>query len=188
MCLKKTLAQIFLVSFIVVTNAQDNVVLQNYKRFNVQYAGNIGFLSVGIGKDLYKGRILGDLYYGYLPKHNARSQVHTVAAKTSIIFGRMNIQQFHLKCYVGSTLTCSFTDNTYLRYPSYFPENYYDFPNSLHLHPYAGLLCFSHRWPVGYYVEVGSSDYKIVAALRNTTIGKRNLINIAFGVSYFWSN
>jgi len=165
--------------------AQRNNTSSIHRRLNLQYAGNIGLISVGTGREFYKDQFMVDLHLGYLPRRFGHSQVFTIAAKTSIVFIKKEIQQFHLNGYCGTTLAYSITNNTYLRYPSYYPNSYYDFPNSFHFFPYLGLLSYRHQSQIAYYLEFGSTDYKLIAAYRNNCLGLRDVLNISLGLSYF---
>ncbi|MCX7986041.1 MAG: hypothetical protein N2662_03785 [Bacteroidales bacterium] len=166
-------------------SAQHNEKSDQICRFNLQYAGNIGLLSAGAGTGLFKNYVIADLHYGYLPKRSSKNQVHTIALKTSIKIYRRESKERLYQLYIGTTCAYSHTDNTYLKYPGYFPYSYYDFPNSIHLHPYFGIIVNSKHKPIGCYAELGSSDYKIISAFRNSYIGVKEIVNLSFGISYY---
>lgn len=101
-----------------------------------QYAGNIGIISIGGG--LQYNRIATDINFGYLPERKESHSVRTIAIKTSVILSKHLILNRKTNSYAGVMTTYSITSNTYSRYPQYFPESYYDFPNAIHFHCYLG--------------------------------------------------
>lgn len=153
----------------------------------MQYAGNLGLASVGIGKTWLKDRLSLDFNYGYLPKNINGSRVHTLALKSAYQFRKHRISVFDIRYYSGISLNYALTDNTYLSYPDYFPSNYYS-SNAFHLNPFLGIrLTLPEKkdkpGAIGIYAELGTVDYKIWYALANKEIKPDDIWNLCFGIT-----
>lgn len=158
----------------------------------MQYAGNMGLASVGLGKTYFKDRLTLDFNYGYLPKELNGSQVHTLALKSAYQFRKHQLLVFDIRCYTGVSLNYALTDNTYLSYPDYFPSNYYN-SNAFHLNPFLGIRFTlpekkDKSGAFGIYAELGTVDYKIWYAVANKEIKPDDIWNLCFGITIPLSN
>lgn len=151
-----------------------------------QFAGNMGVLSVGIGKTFFN--CVGiDINYGYIPQWINGSEIHSIALKTAVRFCKMPVlSNQKLEFYLGISTIYGITHNTHLSYPSYFPSKYYE-PNAIHFNPMIGgilLLPVSHKSieAIAVFSEIGSADYQIWYALQNKKIGLKDILNLSFGL------
>jgi hypothetical protein len=186
-------ATLMIISFLPVEDtipAGETITAPYYAK--MQYAGNMGLASVGLGKTYYKDKLTLDFNYGYLPKEVNGSRVHTLALKSAYQFREHQISVFNIRYYAGISLNYAITDNTYLSYPDYFPSDYYN-SNAIHLNPFLGIrLNLPEKkdtsGAIGIYVELGTVDYKIWYALANKEVKTNDIWNLCFGITTTLSN
>jgi hypothetical protein len=163
----------------------NNIISQKIPYFKMQYAGNIGLISSGVGTSFHNA-IFIDINYGYYPGQTSR--VHTFALKTSFNLLNEKVLKKEIQIYSGFTTSYSFTKNTYAKYPSYFPNSYYDFPNAIHFQPHLGIGYLLHHEginnPASLFFEIGAMDYKLITAIRNKSIQLGDIINLCFGIGF----
>jgi hypothetical protein len=158
------------------------------KYIRAQFAGNMGLFSVGVGHSFYNNRLFADLGYGYLPSSINGADVHTLAIKAVCNLFKYQINPVNPAFYLGTSLTYSITDNTYMKYPDYYPNGYYS-PNAFHLNPFLGatveLPCFLPGLDaIWLYSEIGTVDYKIWYYIKNKTIDFDDIWNLCFGLTF----
>jgi hypothetical protein len=174
-------------------NATDTVLIhKNPVYVQVQYAGNMGLVSAGIGTSFFSEKLSVCLIYGYLPKSMNDVTVHTIALKSSVrLFHHTSPCKKQIECYTGITLLRGITKNTYLLYPQYYPKDYYP-PNAYHFALFTGAkhssLIKNNPWfeRIGAFVELGTIDYKVIQGLHSKYIGFFDLWNVSFGVSLYF--
>lgn len=158
----------------------------NPEYIKIQYAGNLGLVSVGTGKYINNKKATIDFNYGYLPAlvHNAR--VHTFALKSTYQSREISLRTIKSRVYVGAALAYSITRNTYLKMPDKLPLNYYA-QNAVHLEPFVGAKVLLptqnqclRKWAL--YSEIGTVDYKLLYKIQNKSIDFCDLWNICFGI------
>lgn len=157
----------------------------------LQFAGNIGFLSTGLGFSSNKGNYHLDVLYGYVPKSVAGSYIHSVSVKNYLPFGRYPIKRAQaLIPYAGLGISIEVSGNAFFTLPSHFPESYYDFPKNLHLLVYGGIR-FQHlffdevKWLRGveFYGEAGTIDIYLWYKTMTRNIRISNVFSVALGVN-----
>lgn len=152
----------------------------------IQYAGNMGLFSVGYGKSLLKANVTVDINYGYLPPFINGASVHTIALKPAFHFNVAAIGKTSTGVYTGASLNYSIASKTYLKYPDYFPKNYYN-PNAIHINPFIGArigfpVNFKRTSYCSLYSELGTVDYQMKLAFSNKQIRMADVVNLCFGV------
>jgi hypothetical protein len=155
----------------------------------VQYAGNMGLVSIGIGKSFFSERLSTCLIYGYLPENTNGADVHTVALKSyyTVIKKQINPKSA-LEGYLGASIIRGITKNTYLKYPSQYPKNYYP-PNAYHLALFTGAkhtaLIKNNKLfeKIAAFIEFGTIDYELWYGIKTDYIGFFDLWNVSFGIT-----
>lgn len=152
---------------------------------NFQYAGNLGLGSVGIGFVSRNEKHNFGLSYGYLPSAVNSVEVHTVSAKGAFNFRKHKLsEKAFLNGYVGTNLLYSITDNTYLKFPGYFPSDYY-FANAVHLAPFLGLKIGSRKNITKFsYIELGTLDYYLFNRLKYRRSKFSDSLNLCMGLTF----
>lgn len=153
---------------------------------NMQYAGNLGLGAVGISYNSVDGKKNYGLSYGYLPSSVNHVEVHTISAKATISLYNLKItNSSFLNGYLGSNLIYSITDNTHLKFPGYYPANYY-ITNALHLAPFIGVKAgTTTRKKITNFLffELGIIDHFLINSIRYEDISITDHLNLCMGIS-----
>jgi hypothetical protein len=152
----------------------------------MQYAGNIGMGSIGLGTFLFHDKVSVDFSYGYLPASKQSQTVNTLALKPAYHVGSFKGTHLRWGLYSGICVTYSLTNNTYVSYPDHFPKGYY-MSNAFHLNPFIGFKIMprkSNRVNAHcFYTELGTVDYKLWYALSNKKVSALDIWNLCFGIT-----
>lgn len=111
---------------------------------NMQYAGNMGFLSTCAGYYLYKDKLYLDLGYGYTASSKAGRDIHNVIARVGYKPWNIDFQikgrEFAFKpFFTNITFTKQIkSDYTWSELPNYYPNGYYH-QNAVRIHLDLGL-------------------------------------------------
>lgn len=98
------------------------------KYYKVQYGGNIGFVSVGFGKEVIKDHLSIDLSYGYVPPLNTSKEIHCLTAK--VLFYPLKIKLLNNKYSLIPLMLGEFINHPIgkqykIIWESKYPVNYY---------------------------------------------------------------
>jgi hypothetical protein len=163
----------------------------------LQFAGNIGFLSVGLGYNFGKSYEL-TVMYGIQNEFfgNSKETVKTLALKNT--FNLYN--SFHIYKNIsfiptaGLSINWGFTNNTFRKLPKHYPNKYY-FQNRVHFAPFIGGKI---RYDFGktdkseftkhveLYVEAGSLDAYILEWVRTDYVKIGDIMSLAVGISFYY--
>ncbi len=173
-----------------INSAQGHTADSSMARFNkpelrLQYAGNLGLMSVGVGKEFTKPKVSMGISYGYLPESVNGAEIHTFASKTTFYLYKTMIQGISINPYIGAAITYSIATNTYMEYPKQFSTNYH-IPNAIHLNPLLGVrLGYNTKQEkskkVFLFAELGTVDYLVFYAARNRNLHPGDIVNLSFG-------
>lgn len=159
-----------------------------------QYAGGMGFLSVGYGWDYgRKCRWETDLLFGVLPK--------AYSDKTHITFTlKQNYIPWSIRCWdwlsiepfsCGAYLNLISGEDFWIREPDRYPgDKYYNFTSRIRLHLYAGQrFTFQVRREsllrhITLYYEFSANDLDIVAKFGNRTLDFTDIIYFSVGIKF----
>jgi len=152
---------------------------------NLQYAGNLGLGSVGIGYISKNEKHNFGLSYGYLPSSVNSVEVNTVSAKGAFNFKKHKLsEKAFLNGYVGTNLLYSITDNTYLKFPGHFPSDYY-FANAVHFAPFMGIKIGSRKSITKFsYIELGTLDYYLLNRIKYRRSKFSDSLNLCMGLTF----
>ncbi len=156
----------------------------------VQYAGLIGFMSVGAGYDLSK-RYDATLFYGVLSNHLGGSsvRVHTVSLKNSWDLFKPGLLG-NVTPKAGVSINWGNTNNTFRRLPAHYPEQYY-FQNKVHLAPFWGAEWQIHLpagrtfKSIGIYGEMSTLDAYVLELVRTKYVSLDKIWNLALGITLY---
>jgi hypothetical protein len=155
----------------------------------LQFAGGIGFLSIGAGYSNKKQWLETDVYYGYVPKSIGGVTIHSLTGKLSVFPIKFNFKNYQLKPFSIGLLVNYTLGKQYFGFtPENYPFNYYGFPTSLHAGAFVGgqvnkKLKEKKPKQIGLYYEVISFDSEIISYLGNKNSLKfSDIINIGFGI------
>lgn len=169
-------------------NAQDSIPrLRNHFYGGVHLAGNSGLASIILGPKFFNDRLLIGVGYGYLPESINGVEVHSVVLKTSYNFSRGLIYK-KAKWYLGVSTIYGITSNTFIKLPSYYPEEYYA-QNAIHFSPYLGVSVPFLNQGLGaskfrLHAELGIVDTYLWYSLSNKQIHFWDVCNVSAGLYY----
>ena len=161
----------------------------------VQYAGNIGFVSAGVG---YASRLrnyeLG-LLYGYVPRSRAGTHIHTVTGKNTFPLTRYPLKNNEILIpYIGLGLSLEVGGNAFFRMPAHFPDSYYDYPKNVRVLAYGGAKVqrlfeddFHGLRGVEVFAEASTVDLYIWYKSMSEEISLREIFSLALGVNFIFA-
>ena len=155
-----------------------------------QFAGGIGFLSVGVGRTFFREKLETDLFLGYLPESIGGDRIVTSAIKATYV----PVKPVKIKALdwqplrVGAQVSYTFGDDYFAREPGdKYEKGYYGFSTALHGSLLlGGQLDFSrvnklNRFAV--YYEFGSSMEYLISYIQNPKyLSPGKIFNLALGV------
>jgi hypothetical protein len=157
----------------------------------VQFAGNIGVGSAGIGYSNRKETYQLAALYGYCPASITGIEIHTVTARNNF-----NLYKFQLPDrktilpYASLGISFELGGRAFFTLPDNMPEGYYNFPKSVHAIASGGL---KFRRPtkrnilfeaVEFYVEGSTVDAYIWYKVRSDEIRMTDIVSLAIGVQF----
>lgn len=158
----------------------------------VQYAGNMGLASLGLGYHSKSERSSAYLFYGYLPKSENGVEVRTLAVKGYIETGKRHpFKGVTTSNYTGLNLIFARTKNTHVIWPDHYPDGYYE-QNAIHLAPVVGgKMDFDVKGSkyidkAGLFVEVGTLGYYLRDYLKTSnhrSMEFSDILNVSVGFS-----
>ena len=154
----------------------------------LQFAGNMGMLSVGPGYDFAKERLAADLLYGYVPKFDSDEAEHLLTLKGSYkpwkIERRRNFEVIPLQ--VGLGLSYYFSGKYPLTWDDKYPEGYYWWSPKVRLLGFAGAsvsrdIHNSDIKKIGLYSELGTYDLLVTSWYKDDKLALWEILNISIG-------
>lgn len=163
--------------------------------YSMQYAGDIGKMSVGVGWNYGKGKRWEiHLFVGYLPKDNTPEDYWTFTLKEMFtpwkldLSERASIDPLYVTLFVNSI----FSDDFWHREPHRYPKGYYGFSSKVRFH-----IGFGHRFTFNHsekyrsiikkttvYYEVSTCDLFIRQKFLNSYIPLKDIICLGFGLQW----
>lgn len=122
--MKKVSIILLLIQISLSINAQSKI-FDNIKpdHIKLQYAGNIGVISTGIGYSFFNNKIQSDLFYGYIPEFIGGANIHTISNKNTFKLIQFPfINKISLTHSIGFSIIYSKTNNTFFLLPKQYPK------------------------------------------------------------------
>ena len=148
----------------------------------LQFAGNMGLLSLGTGWDYGKrNQWETDILFGILPKYDSKR------TKITMTLG---------KDFAVEPLACGMYFNTvfggefWTHEPDRYPKGYYGFSSKVRIHAFLGQRLTYNippRWRLGaraitFYYEISTCDLYIVSAFLNKYLKPKDYLSLSFGL------
>ncbi len=162
---------------------------------SVQFAGSIGFLSLGTGWEYGNGHWETDVLFGLVPKVEGQSAMVSFTLKQEYVPWHISLGE--RRDFVLQPLQCGLFVNTLLNRnfwtiePDRYPTGYYGFSTKVRFHAYLGQSItynlpercrFGNR--VSFYYEIGSCDLYIINALKNRCLKPADFLSLALGLKW----
>ena len=136
----------------------------------VQYAGGIGFISIGVGYSNKKDKLEGDVYYGYLPERIGGVRIHSLSTKFSWIPYHLSIKNKYSfePLIAGLLFNYNFGKQFFSFDPDNYPFKYYSFPTAINAAIFIGSRFGLNKpaW-LSFYYEILGFDRDIVSLVNN---------------------
>lgn len=160
----------------------------------LQYAGNMGLISVGTGWDYgNRNQWETDVLMGFLPKYQSSENKLTFTLKQNYIPWSVQIKESDFSL---EPLTCGLYLNTVLgdefwvSEPSRYPKGYYGFSSKVRIHLFLGQrLTFDvpqrkrfFAKAVTLFYEVSTCDLYVVSAFTNKYLKPKDYLSLSFGL------
>ncbi len=151
----------------------------------VQYAGGIGFISIGAGYSNRKNKLEGDLYYGYLPRSIGGVRIHSVSAKFSWIPYHISIKnRFRFEPLIaGLLLNYNFGKQFFGFDPENHPYKYYSFPTAINTAIFVGSRFDLNKpaW-LSFYYEILGFDRDLLSFVDNpNSLSLSQILTVSLG-------
>ncbi|HYG02132.1 MAG TPA: hypothetical protein VD927_06770 [Chryseosolibacter sp.] len=158
----------------------------------IQFAGNIGWFSTGIGysakRDLYQLSFV----YGYVPEQVAGIDIHTVTARNIFHLYRLPLnEQSVLIPYAAAGVSLEVGGRSFFTLPDNMSPGYYGFPKSLHLIPAIGCKLRratprrSNLKGVELFAEVTTVDVYIWYKTISREVRMPDILSASAGIHFF---
>ncbi|MBF8964462.1 hypothetical protein I0P70_14505 [Pontibacter sp. FD36] len=156
----------------------------------VQYAGSIGFASVGVGRSFFREKLETDLFLGYLPERIGGDRIWTAALKTTFaLFRPVPLKSLDWQpLRTGFQVSHTFGEEYFIfEHHDKYSRGYYGFPTAVHLYLYlGGQVDFTRVEKLqrfGLYYEVGTSAEYLISYIQNPRyLGPGKIFNLALGM------
>lgn len=160
------------------------------KHAKLQYAGGMGFLSLGVGWD-YGRRCQWetDLFIGFLQAKYAGKTRLTFTLKQNYIpwsvslHPRWSVEPFYCGMYIN-TIT---GEEFWQREPGKYPNKYYNFSTKIRPYLFVGQRMTLHT-PKGpfhsatLFYEISSCEFYLISKFTNRSLRAKDYLRLSFGI------
>jgi hypothetical protein len=160
-----------------------------------QYAGSIGFISLGAGYDIFKNNLRVDLLLGYVPGFTGSKPLETFTLKLTGSAGKRKLNSKVLvhPLNFGTYFSYTFGREYSTDLPSWYPKGYYWWSEAIRVNMFLGssveintdrLRTGSRLSP---YFEIGTNEIKLISYAQNTgSLSFWNILHAGIGVRYIF--
>ncbi|MRT94398.1 hypothetical protein [Ancylomarina sp. 16SWW S1-10-2] len=156
----------------------------------IQYAGNIGIISIGATYYLVDDWYQLSIMYG-MDKHPEHERLlKSIAFKNTFLLTKFHYKDFVFSPIVGLSINIGSTHNVFNKLPDYFPDDYY-FQNKVHFAPFVGVMVY-HPLPfklikgIDFYSELATMDNYLLEAIRTDYVKYSEIWNLSLGVTLYF--
>jgi len=158
----------------------------------IQFAGNIGFFSVGFGFQFFNNHLYSELLYGYVPASISKAEkIHTITIKNTFPVFTKEINKIALSPITGFTASFETGNNSFLKLPDKYPKSYYN-TNAFHFTLFIGAKVHKN---FGYqkfikgadvYFELGTVDRYLWYAILSKEVKFNQILSSAIGINLYF--
>jgi hypothetical protein len=156
----------------------------------VQFAGNIGFLSTGIGYRTLTDNYQLSLMYGFTPSFVSSVKSNLITAKNIFHLYKFRLSDSRtLIPYASVGISLEIKGRSFFTQPEYMTDSYYDFPKSIHAIPALGVklrhrtLRFGGFEATEFFGELTSVDAYIWYKLISNDVKLHQIVSLSAGVN-----
>lgn len=158
----------------------------------LQFAGNIGFLSGGIGYQFFNQALYIEVLYGHVPKSISKSdKIRTISLKNTVPLYWLNKGATSISPIAGFTISMESGNVSFIQLPDIYPKGYYS-PNGIYSTVYLGAMVHqdfnSKRFPRGldFYMELGTVDAYLWYKLNERSVPLRDILSSSIGINFYF--
>jgi hypothetical protein len=155
----------------------------------LQFAGNVGFFSPGVGYALARERLELDLFLGWVPEAVGGRDIWSVTGKLTWLPWTRETRgwSFH-PVTAGVQLTNTFGEHFFIREPAGFPRGYHMLPTALRAGVTLGGTAAT-PWRglerVRFYYELVAVDVMLAFWIRNrSALDADDVVSLALGARF----
>jgi hypothetical protein len=157
----------------------------------IQFAGNIGFISAGIGYTRPRDRYQLSLVYGYAPEKYAGVRIHTITARNIFHIYRHHLNKRQtLLPYAALGVSGELGGRSFFIQPDIMPDKYYRFPKSVHVIASGGLKLRQMTSKIKgfermeFFIEGSTVDAYIWYKFLSKDVRFRDIMSLSAGVHF----
>lgn len=173
-------------------SAKYHQLLPDYMK--LQFAGGIGFVSVGVGYTFFKDNLEVSYFYGYIPKfvstENLLSVSLQITAKLLRFTVNNNIELLPLN--FGWFIHHNFGSDYWIKLPSHYPSEYYWWSPGRNAGVFLGgeikTKLLANETPASgtaFYFRLGSRGLYLASKYDNSSIPLNDILEFGFGVAVY---
>jgi len=158
----------------------------------VQFAGNIGYVSVGLGYQFFNNHLCTELLYGYVPVSISEAdEIHIITIKNTFPIFTKKVSNFTLSPITGFTASFETGNNSFLKLPDKYPDGYYG-TNAFHFTLFIGASVHKNFINskiingVDLYFELGTVESYLWYAITSKEVSINEIFSSAIGINLFF--
>ncbi len=159
----------------------------------IQYAGGIGFLSIGAGYTFFHHRLDVSMFYGYVPKGLSIHSLHSISLQLTAKFLKYKVKKVEiLPLNFGWYAHHTFGNEFWLTLPDKYTKGYYWWSPGRTAGIFLGgeiktklILKNTPAAGTAFYVRVGSRGLYIASKFGNKTIPLKDIFELGFGIAVY---
>ena len=163
----------------------------------IQYAGNMGMFSFGIGWQYGKNEQWEtDILFGFIPKHQSKNAKLTMTLKLNFTPWKLHenkyifIEPFSCGLYLNSVFSDEFWNNA----PDKYPNGYYWFSTKIRTNVFIGQrITFNiplnkrvFARSITLFYEISTHDFAIIQAIKNSRLTPKDYLTFSLGTKFQW--
>ena len=164
--------------------------IPNY--IKMQFAGNIGVVSVGAGYQLFDKVLYSELLYGYVPESVSKAdKIHLITIKNTFpVFRKEIAKNLTITPIAGFTTTIDIGTTTFTTLPSKYPDDYY-VPTAFHFTLFGGVMIHKDFINskmingVDFYVEMGTVETYLWYGITSKEVGLSDIFSTSIGINFY---
>ena len=178
------------------SQASQNSDSAKFKRFlpdyvKLQFAGGIGFISMGVGYTFFKHKLEVSYFYGYVPRCVSTDDLHSVSLQLTAKLIRIKVNEL-MPLNIGWFIHHTFGSNYWIKLPEHYPDEYYWWSPGRNSGVFLGgeikTKLLSNKTPASgtaFYIRAGSRGLYIASKFGNSSIPLIDIIEFGFGVAIY---
>ena len=171
----------------------------SYKKFlpdyvKLQFAGGIGFMSMGVGYTFFNHKLDITYFYGYVPKYFTVDDLHSVSLQLTAKLLTYNLSENIqiLPLNFGWYAHHTFGNEYWIKLPDNYPEGYYWWSPGRNAGIFIGgeikTKLFASKTPASgtaFYARAGTRGLYFVSKFGNSSIPISDIIELGFEVAVY---